>query len=200
MFISFVHISLRSCSGQLYFLGTYNLWWFFCQNSKRKQLYTVRFYIILMSNCKCMNISNFLFSHIRVQPRVLQWTCMNTFLYFFLGLFYLPVSHFSTRTPLIFRANVLFYFNISNIVSSVIFETPYSITVFHDAGIRHESYGFWKYLRIFSTQVCEESYISEYFAETKEAGSVIKFLKCSDADPGYNGRLSYAITEGTKCN
>ncbi|XP_053376912.1 protocadherin Fat 4-like [Mercenaria mercenaria] len=44
--------------------------------------------------------------------------------------------------------------------------------------------------------VCEESYVTETFDETKAAGSVIKFLRCTDADIGNNGRLSYTITEG----
>ncbi|KAL4226555.1 Protocadherin Fat 4 [Mactra antiquata] len=44
--------------------------------------------------------------------------------------------------------------------------------------------------------VCEQSYITETIDETREPGSVIKFIKCSDADPGNNGRLTYTITNG----
>ncbi|XP_052284985.1 protocadherin Fat 4-like isoform X2 [Dreissena polymorpha] len=44
--------------------------------------------------------------------------------------------------------------------------------------------------------VCEDTFLALHFDERTPAGSVIANIKCSDADSGNNGRLSYTITQG----
>ncbi|KAK3610588.1 hypothetical protein CHS0354_009036, partial [Potamilus streckersoni] len=43
---------------------------------------------------------------------------------------------------------------------------------------------------------CEDTYLTETIQETKRQDTVIKYMKCSDADAGNNGKLSYEIVQG----